>query len=250
MLFRSVLRAAMGTCIEDNYIENPEHALNCINAVVKAAIKNNVYVIIDWHTYYPQKEEAKAFFSMMAQKYGKYPHVIYEIYNEPMVDTWESVKEYSSKMQVYVTVPKTSDKVLIRDNAGDLAYDYQKLIKTDLIVNEIAKKTKIEKDDVKDAISAEVVDGTRLLEIKVKSDDKDDVKKISKEVLPVFQKVVQKDLGRNKLVIADQPSKIKAEQTVSTKKFLAVGAVGGFVVVAGVFFVLYLVDLTKKAKRN
>lgn len=135
----------------------------------------------------------------------------------------KSVTEYSSKMQVYVTVPKTSDKVLIRDNAGDLAYDYQKLIKTDLIVNEIAKKTKIEKDDVK---------------------------KISKEVLPVFQKVVQKDLGRNKLVIADQPSKIKAEQTVSTKKFLAVGAVGGFVVVAGVFFVLYLVDLTKKAKRN
>jgi len=57
-------------------------------------------------------------------------------------------------------------------------------------------------------------------------------------------------LGRNKLVIADQPSKIKAEQTVSTKKFLAVGAVGGFVVVVGVFFVLYLVDLTKKAKRN
>ena len=162
----------------------------------------------------------------------------------------KSVTEYSSKMQVYVTVPKTSDKVLIRDNAGDLAYDYQKLIKTDLIVNEIAKKTKIAKDDVKDAISAEVVDGTRLLEIKVKSDDKDDVKKISKEVLPVFQKVVQKDLGRNKLVIADQPSKIKAEQTVSTKKFLAVGAVGGFVVVAGVFFVLYLVDLTKKAKRN
>ena len=103
---------------------------------------------------------------------------------------------------------------------------------------------------MKDAISAEVVDGTRLLEIKVKSDDKDDVKKISKEVLPVFQKVVQKDLGRNKLVIADQSSKIKAEQTVSTKKFLAVGAVGGFVVVAGAFFVLYLVDLTKKAKRN
>ena len=147
----------------------------------------------------------------------------------------KSVTEYSSKMQVYVTVPKTSDKVVIRDNAGELAYDYQKLIKTDLIVNEIAKKTKIAKDDVKDAISA---------------DDKDDVKKISKEVLPVFQKVVQKDLGRNKLVIADQPSKIEAEQTVSTKKFLAVGAVGGFAVVSGVFFVRYLVDLTKKAKRN
>lgn len=162
----------------------------------------------------------------------------------------KSVTEYSSKMQVYVTVPKTSDKVLIRDSASEMAYDYAKLVKTDLVIDKVAKEAKVSRSKVKEAISAEVVDGTRLLEIKVKSDDKDDVKKISKEVLPVFQKVVQKDLGRNKLVIADQTSKIKAEQTVSTKKFLAVGAVGGFVVVAGAFFVLYLVDLTKKAKRN
>ena len=72
----TVLRAAMGTVIEDNYIENPEFALKCMNKVIKAAIKNDLYIIIDWHTYYPQKKEAKAFFSMMAQKYGKYPHII------------------------------------------------------------------------------------------------------------------------------------------------------------------------------
>jgi len=162
----------------------------------------------------------------------------------------KSVTEYSSKMQVYVTVPKTSDKVLIRDSASEMAYDYVQLVKTDLVIDKIAKEAKISRSKVKEAISAEVVDGTRLIEVKVKSDNEKDVKRISKEVLPVFQKVVQKDLGRNKLVIADQPSKIKAEQTVSTKKFLVVGAVGGFVVVAGVFFVLYLVDLTKKAKRN
>ena len=162
----------------------------------------------------------------------------------------KSVTEYSSKMQVYVTVPKTSDKVVIRDSASEMAYDYAKLVKTDLVIDKVAKEVKVSRSKVKEAISAEVVEGTRLIEVKVKSDNEKDVKRISKEVLPVFQKVVQKDLGRNKLVIADQPSKIKAEQTVSTKKFLAVGAVGGFVVVAGVFFVLYLVDLTKKAKRN
>ena len=39
----------------------------------------------------------------------------------------KSVTEYSSKMQVYVTVPKTSDKVLIRDNAGDLAYELSEI---------------------------------------------------------------------------------------------------------------------------
>lgn len=162
----------------------------------------------------------------------------------------KSVTEYSSKMQVYVTVPKTSDKVLIRDSASEMAYDYVQLVKTDLIIDKVAKEAKLSKNKVRKAISAEVVEGSRLIQVEVKSDSHKDVKKISKEVLPVFQKVVQKDLGRNKLVIAAHPSKIKAEQTVSTKKFLAVGAVGGFVVVAGVFFVLYLVDLTKKAKRN
>lgn len=91
----TVVRAAMGVCIEDNYKENPEFALECMNKVIRAAIRNNIYVIIDWHTYYPEKEEAVKFFGMMAQKYGKYPHVIYEIYNEPMEDTWESVKDYA-----------------------------------------------------------------------------------------------------------------------------------------------------------
>ena len=91
----TVLRAAMGVCIEDNYKENPEFALSCMNNVIKAAIKNGIYVIIDWHTYYPEKDEAVKFFGMMAKEYGKYPNVIYEIYNEPMEDTWESVSDYA-----------------------------------------------------------------------------------------------------------------------------------------------------------
>ena len=94
----TVLRAAMGISIEDNYLENPEFALKCINNVVKAAIKNDVYVIIDWHSHYQKLEEAKAFFSMMSRKYGKHPHVIYELYNEPVDDTWESVKEYATEL--------------------------------------------------------------------------------------------------------------------------------------------------------
>lgn len=42
-------------------------------------------------------EEAKAFFASMAQKYGKYPHVIYELYNEPVEDNWEDLKVMHSK---------------------------------------------------------------------------------------------------------------------------------------------------------
>jgi endoglucanase len=31
----------------------------------------------------------------MAEKYGKYPNVIYEIFNEPVKDSWDTVKDYS-----------------------------------------------------------------------------------------------------------------------------------------------------------
>ena len=62
----------------------------------------------------------------------------------------KSKTEYSSKMQVYVTVPKTSDKVLIRDDAGALVYDYARLIDSDIITKEIAKIAleKLEIDDL------------------------------------------------------------------------------------------------------
>ena len=90
-----VIRAAMGIMIEDNYLENPGFALDCIEPVVKAAIKEGVYVIIDWHSHVLKKKEAVEFFGKMAKKYGQHPNVIYEIYNEPVEDSWESLKEYS-----------------------------------------------------------------------------------------------------------------------------------------------------------
>ena len=92
----TVVRAAMGLMIEDNYLENPDFALQCVENVVKAAIKNDIYVIIDWHSHKMLTDEAVKFFDMISRKYGKYPHVIYEIFNEPVNDSWESLKDYSS----------------------------------------------------------------------------------------------------------------------------------------------------------
>ena len=94
----SVIRAAMGIMIEDNYLENPSYALQCITPVIESAIKQNVYVIIDWHSHVTKTEEAKAFFGQIAKKYGKYPHIIYEIYNEPVEDTWTDLKKYAAEV--------------------------------------------------------------------------------------------------------------------------------------------------------
>lgn len=94
----SVVRAAMGLAIEDNYLENPDFALKCVENVVDGAIKSGIYVIIDFHSHKIHKEEAKTFFAMMAAKYKDSPNVIYEIWNEPDYYSWAEVKEYSEEV--------------------------------------------------------------------------------------------------------------------------------------------------------
>jgi len=94
----TVVRAAMGLEIDDNYRENPEFALQCITPVIEAAIDNGIYVIIDFHAHNKYLEEAKVFFAEMATKYGEYPNVIYEIWNEPDYFEWEEVKAYSEEV--------------------------------------------------------------------------------------------------------------------------------------------------------
>ncbi|MBR1548074.1 MAG: glycoside hydrolase family 5 protein [Prevotella sp.] len=94
----SVVRAAMGILIEDNYLENPEFAMQCMTPVIESAIKQNVYVIIDWHSHHLKTSEAKEFFGRMAQKYGRHPHIIYEIYNEPVEDSWADLKKYAAEV--------------------------------------------------------------------------------------------------------------------------------------------------------
>lgn len=93
-----VVRAAMGVEPAKGYISSPDWSNEKMEAVINGAIKNDVYVIIDWHSHHIRLDEAKTFFTAMAKKYGNYPHIIYEIYNEPERDNWQQVKEYSIEM--------------------------------------------------------------------------------------------------------------------------------------------------------
>jgi endoglucanase len=91
----TVVRAAMGVGPENSYLDSPDWSKGLIEAVVNGAIENDIYVIIDFHSHGIQLEAAKTFFAEMAKKYGNYPHVIYEIFNEPVNDSWEVIKSYS-----------------------------------------------------------------------------------------------------------------------------------------------------------
>ena len=94
----SVVRAAMGIDPKSGYIDKPEWSKEKMEAVIQGAIESDVYVLIDWHSHTLKLDQAKVFFAEMAQKYGKNPHVIYELYNEPVKDSWQQVKEYSIEL--------------------------------------------------------------------------------------------------------------------------------------------------------
>lgn len=94
----NVVRAAMGIDPDGAYLDRSDLVVEKVKAVIDAAIAEDLYVIIDWHSHKLYLEEAKEFFSEMAKIYGHHPNVIYELYNEPIDDTWAELKSYSEEI--------------------------------------------------------------------------------------------------------------------------------------------------------
>jgi endoglucanase len=91
----NMVRAAMGVEPDGAYLSRPSWSKEKVKAIVDAAIAEDLYVIIDWHSHNILLEDAKSFFSEMALLYGDHPNVIYEIFNEPQEQSWSEVKAYS-----------------------------------------------------------------------------------------------------------------------------------------------------------
>ncbi|MFP4164842.1 MAG: glycoside hydrolase family 5 protein [Chitinispirillaceae bacterium] len=99
----TVIRAAMGAKHQESksgYLYDGSEKYK-VREVVDAAIKEGIYVIIDWHDHYAHQnaDAAQNFFVEMAERYGEHPNVIYEIFNEPIKVSWsEVVKPYSERI--------------------------------------------------------------------------------------------------------------------------------------------------------
>ena len=83
------------------YLSNKTTNYNLVVKGIEAAIDLNMYVIVDWHVLNPgdptkYTNEAKAFFTKIAQKYKDCPNIIYEVCNEPNGSvTWNGqIKSY------------------------------------------------------------------------------------------------------------------------------------------------------------
>ena len=90
-----IVRAAMAVN-RGGYVENPAREKAKMVAVIKAAIKLGIYVIVDWHaeTEDPQVSHAKTFFGEIAKEFGMFPNVLFEPFNEPGAGSWPATKRY------------------------------------------------------------------------------------------------------------------------------------------------------------
>ena len=83
-----------------SYASAPESYMATVDKMVEAAIENDVYIILDWHSHRAEHEKtmAKTFFSAVSKKYANVPNVIYEVYNEPVNTSWGTIQSYASEI--------------------------------------------------------------------------------------------------------------------------------------------------------
>lgn len=94
----SIIRLAMAVQPDHGYLQEPDKQKQMIVSLTDQAIKDGIYVLIDWHDHHSNEhlEQSKAFFAEMAKRYAGKPNVIYEVWNEPERIGWDTVKSYAT----------------------------------------------------------------------------------------------------------------------------------------------------------
>jgi len=123
----NVTRAAIGAHtsgdVLNSYEADSAYAVNSAIAVIDAAIANDMYVICDWHSHENRKENAKKFFEVISKKYGDDPHIIYEIWNEPLQIQWQEIKDYAAEVIPVIRKNAPNSVVIVGTPSWDQEVD-------------------------------------------------------------------------------------------------------------------------------
>ena len=90
----TVIRIAI---LPRDYKRNPAKEIDKVKTVMDACVSNGIYGIIDWHSMEGAQNDlalSQAFFTNLAAAYGNTPNIMYELWNEPVRESWEVIKAY------------------------------------------------------------------------------------------------------------------------------------------------------------
>ena len=158
----NTLRLAMYTAEGGGYCTGGDKSKlkNIVNNGVSYATENGMYVIIDWHILHDldpnvYKDDAKAFFKEMSEKYADNKNVIYEICNEPNGGTtWAQVKSYATEI-IPVIRANDPDAIIVVGTptwSQDVDEAIKDPIKEDNIVYAVHFYADTHKDDIRNKV--------------------------------------------------------------------------------------------------
>jgi endoglucanase len=112
----TVIRCPIGYHdIAHGYVADLDAELNKLYRVVDAAVKEDVYVIVDCHDHDVRNHtvEATYLFDIVSTKYRGVPNVIYEVVNEPLDMVWADIKFYATSMLNLIRFNSPESLVLV-----------------------------------------------------------------------------------------------------------------------------------------
>lgn len=124
------------------WINHSEELTPIIEELIELSTQNNMYVLLDWHSYHAQdggdvtkyQSQQETFFTYFASKYANYDNILYELHNEPYQNIAEqllpSVRSCASIIRSY-----NSDAILLCGHGSDGSFAMNDLFNTENNLN-------------------------------------------------------------------------------------------------------------------
>lgn len=121
----SLLRLSMAIQPDGGYLQDPVGQEQLITSIIDAAIKQGVYILLDWHDHHADQhlQQSKEFFAKIAKRYSGVPNLIYEIWNEPERIDWATVKNYAQEIITEIRKYDAGNIIIVGSPAWDQDVD-------------------------------------------------------------------------------------------------------------------------------